>query len=71
MNRINLLYPKKKQSTDISLPISQRSSSLPNVFTDSKENIENKESEIIEEEEKKEEAKSIIQILAEEINRAD
>jgi hypothetical protein len=41
------------------------------VFTDSKENIENKDLEIVDEEEKKEEAKSTIQILAEEINRSD
>ena len=52
-----------------SASISPRSSS-PNVFTDSKENIENKDLDIVVEE-KKEEAKSIIQILAEEINRAD
>mgnify|MGYP007025831396 CR=1 FL=1 len=54
-----------------SASISPRSSSLPNVFTDSKENIENKDLDVVVEEEKKEEAKSIIQILAEEINRAD
>ena len=41
------------------------------MFTDSKDNIENKDSEIFLEEEKKEESKSMIQILAEEINKDD
>ena len=54
-----------------SASISLRSSSLPNVFTESKENFENKDLDVVFEEEKNEESKSMIQILAEEINRAD
>jgi hypothetical protein len=44
---------------------------MPNMFTVSREISRNKDSENIDEEEKKEEVKSTIQILAEEINRAD